>query len=251
MLGQTFYFSTTRKLVASFGTLFNNISIERVDSLGAVQRTIKVPLAYGPKKMWWAKLHQNFDADPKVKITAPRISFQIDSFTYDPSRQLNPIGARKYVDANDTNAKLHQFNGVPYNFNISLEVYAENMDDGLQIVEQILPYFRPDFNLTIIEIPEMDLRRDVPIILKDVAFEDNYDGAYDSNDRILTWSFAFEAKAYVYPPVSSVGVIKKTIVNTHSLDELKQYQEIIHAVNPPAAAEDDPHTVDKTVNEDL
>ena len=141
---------------------------------------MKVPLAYGPKQKWLARLDQDAGLDSKVAITLPRLGFEIQNLTYDPARKLNRVQKFKKVksSANNANKLDTQFMPVPYNLDISLFAMAKNSDDALQIVEQILPYFQPDYTVTVNAIPAMGIKRDVPITLNSVDYQDTYDGSF-------------------------------------------------------------------------
>ena len=180
MLGQQFYHESMRKVVVAFGSLFNNINIVRKDNAGKVTQSMKVPLAYGPKQKFLARLNQDPSLAAKVAITLPRIGFEITGMTYDPARKLNRVQKfRKVKSSGDDSGKLDtQYMPVPYNINFTLYAMAKNSDDALQIVEQILPYFQPDYTLTINDMADMGIKRDVPIILNDVSYEDNYQGDF-------------------------------------------------------------------------
>ena len=144
MLGSTFYHSTIRKYVAVFGTLFNDINIERKNSSGVVVEKLKVPLAYGPKQKWLTRLTEDPNLTKKVAVTLPRIGFEISGLEYDPSRKLNKIiKVKKVADGADADQIKSGFMPVPYNINFDLYVLAKSSDDALQIVEQILPFFQP------------------------------------------------------------------------------------------------------------
>ena len=156
------------------------------------------------------------DADPnldqKIAITLPRIGFEIAGFDYDPSRKLNRIIKRKKV-SNTEDKKLKQMSTqhspVPYNLNFEMFVMTKNSDDGIQIVEQILPFFQPEYTVTIKEVPEMDVIRDVPIVLNNISYEDTYTGSFTER-RAIIYTFNFVAKAYVYGPVTTAKPITKT-----------------------------------------
>ena len=149
--------------------------------------------------------------DHKVALTLPRIGFEIAGFDYDPSRKLNRIIKRKKV-ANTEDKKLKQMSTqhspVPYNLNFEMFVMTKNSDDGIQIVEQILPFFQPEYTVTIKEVPEMDVVRDVPIVLNSIGYEDTYTGSFTER-RAIIYTFSFVAKAYVYGPVTTAKPITK------------------------------------------
>ena len=211
MLGQYFYNESLRKCIIAFGSLFNDIYITRKNSAGTDVQSLKVPLAYGPKQKFMVRLDADPNLDQKVAITLPRIGFEIAGFDYDPSRKLNRIIKRKKV-ANTEDKKLKQMSTqhspVPYNLNFEMFVMTKNSDDGIQIVEQILPFFQPEYTVTIKEVPEMDVVRDVPIVLNSIGYEDTYTGSFTER-RAIIYTFSFVAKAYVYGPVTTAKPITK------------------------------------------
>ena len=218
MLGQYFYNESIRKTIVAFGSLFNDISITRKDAAGVDVQTLKVPLAYGPKQKFIIRLEADPNLDMKVAITLPRIGFEISGLDYDPSRKLNRIMKKKLV-SNTEDKKLKQMTTqyvpVPYNLNFEMFVMAKNSDDGIQIVEQILPFFQPEYTVSIKEVPQMDTIRDVPIILNSINYEDTYTGSFTER-RALIYTFNFTAKGYVYGPVDTSKPITETEVKTYS-----------------------------------
>jgi len=218
MLGQYFYNESMRKAIIAFGSLFNDIYCTRKDGAGTVIQTLKVPLAYGPKQKFIIRLEADPNLDQKVAITLPRIGFEISGLDYDPSRKLNRILKKKIV-SNTQDKKLKQmitqYVPVPYNLNFELFVMAKNSDDGIQIVEQIVPFFQPEYTVSIKEVPEMDTIRDVPIILNSINYEDTYTGSFTER-RAIIYTFNFTAKTYVYGPVDTSKPITKAEVKTYT-----------------------------------
>jgi len=242
MLGQQFYHETVRNIIVAFGTMFNNIQIVRKDNSGVIQQSMKVPLAYGPKQKWLTRL----DADPSLgsaaAITLPRLGFEIGSLTYDSTRKLNRVQKFKKVKSSSANAdKLDtQFMPDPYNMDITLYAMSKNSDDALQIVEQILPYFQPDYTLTLNDMADMGIKRDVPIILNSVGYEDNYQGDFESR-RAIIYTLAFTLKFYLYGPVTSSSVIKTVQVDQYTdMPDQSPKREQRYTVTPsPASADAD------------
>jgi len=242
MLGNQFYHETMRKIVVSFGTLFNNIQIVRKNSSGAVVQSMKVPLAYGPQQKFLARLNSDPSLASKVAVTLPRLGFEMNGITYDPSRKLNRVQKFRKVKKSADNAdKLDtQFMPVPYNIAFTLYAMAKNSDDALQIVEQILPYFQPDYTLTINDMADMGIKRDVPIILNDVSYEDNYQGDFTER-RAIIYTMTFTAKFYLYGPVTSSSVIKTVQVDQYTdMPDQSPKREQRYTVTPsPASADAD------------
>ena len=217
MLGQQFYHETMRNVIVAFGTLFNNIHLVRKNNSGSVIQTMKVPLAYGPRQKWLTRLDADASLDSKVAITLPRLGFEIQNLSYDPGRKLNRVQKFKKVKGATTSAnKLDsQYMPVPYNLDIELYAMAKQSDDALQIVEQILPYFQPDYTLTIKDMTDMGITRDVPIILNSVNYEDNYRGEFGER-RAIIYTLGFTTKFYLYGPVTSQKVIKTVQVDQYT-----------------------------------
>ena len=179
MFGQHFYHKQIRNAVIAFGTIFNNINIRLTDSSGNPLQVIRVPLSYAPKEKFIARLDQQADLtgdDSKVAITLPRMSFDVTGYAYDPSRKLNKnqrISVAKNTSGDEKTLNT-QYMPVPYDVSFDLNVFVANSDDGLQIVEQILPYFQPDYTVTMImDRSYMDTKRDIPFILESVDYEDS------------------------------------------------------------------------------
>jgi len=213
MLGSTFYHSTIRKYVAVFGTLFNDINIERKNSSGTVVEKLKVPLAYGPKQKWLLAV-QDTTADRKVVATrTPRMGFAMTGVSYDTARKLNTIGRNVAANTSSTTTNMiSMYNPVPYNFDFELFILVKNAEDGTQILEQILPYFTPEFTVTVNTIPDMNIKADVPIVLNSSSVADEYEGDL-STRRTITWTLSFVLKGFIYPNLTSGEIIKTIEVN--------------------------------------
>ena len=214
MLGVTYYHQTIRKYVAVFGTLFNDLNIERTNASGTVTEKIKIPLAYGPKQKWLLAMS---DTTASRKVTAtrsPRMGFALTSVDYDPVRKLNTVGKNWAANSSlsTTTTLLSQFNPVPYNFAFDLFILVKNAEDGTQILEQILPYFTPEFTVTVNTIPDMGIKADIPIILNSSSVADEYEGDLATR-RTITWTLSFILKGYIYPDIKSSSIIKTIEVN--------------------------------------
>ena len=243
MLGQQFYHETVRNVIVAFGTMFNNIQIVRKDNSGTIIQSMKVPLAYGPKQKFLTRLDQDPSLSAATAITLPRLGFEIGGLTYDTARKMNRVQKFKKVKSSSSNAnKLDtQFMPVPYNMDITLYAMAKNSDDALQIVEQILPFFQPDYTLTLNDMADMGIKRDVPIILNDVSYEDNYQGDFESR-RAIIYTMGFTTKFYLYGPVTSSSVIKTVQVDQFTnLPAVTPTREQRYSVtsNPATADADD------------
>ena len=242
MLGQQFYHETMRKVVVAFGTIFNNINIVRTNNSGVVTQSMKVPLAYGPKQKFLTRLREDPNLNKKVSLTLPRIGFEISGISYDSSRKLNSIQKLKKVNSStDGKTVSSQFMPVPYNMDFSLFVMAKSSDDALQIVEQILPFFQPDYTITLNDNTSMGTTRDVPIILNGVSYEDSYDGDFTER-RVLMYTLTFTSKFYLYGPVTDQKVIKSVQVDQYTdmpVKAPKREQRYTVAPTPASADADD------------
>ncbi len=250
MFGKHFYHQSLRRLVIAFGTIFNNIVIHRKDSSGNVVQSLKVPLAYSPKEKFITRLDQQADLDSReVAITLPRMGFEIAGIAYDATRKLQKLGKVRAVKSSSPSIMDYQYNPVPYNISFNLYSFTATAEGGLQIIEQILPYFQPDYTVTINTIPSMNIKRDVPIILNNVAYEDSYDGAYTQR-RAVTYTLGFTAKTYLYGPVYSQRVIKETQADmyTDTTGTEKREERIIVVPDPTTASADDDFGFTTTIN---
>ena len=212
MLGSTFYHQTIRKYVAAFGTLFNDINIERKNSSGTVVERVKVPLAYGPRQKWILALSDTTDQRRVLAARLPRIGFALTGVNYDSVRKLNTVIRNVAANTASTGSVLSQYNPVPYNFDFELFILVNNAEDGTQILEQILPYFTPEFTVTINTIPDMGIKADVPIVLNSASQSDEYEGELATR-RTIIWTLSFLLKGFVYPDVKSGTLIKSIEVN--------------------------------------
>ena len=239
MLGTYSYNEIFRKTVIAFGTLFNNIEIKRTE--GSRSEVMKVPLAYGPKDKFLARLKQVGDLTTKdaVQITLPRISFEISGFSYDATRKVSPTQVIRYTGSDSKTRK--SFMPVPYNVDFELSIVAKNQDDGLQILEQILPFFQPMFNITLNLQEAIGEVKDFPVTLNSVVYEDDYEGDYTTR-RTLIYTLSFSAKTYVYGPVNDITnkLIKKSIVDTALDSKVTAAREVRYTVQPdPLTADPD------------
>jgi len=243
MFGNYFYNESMRRMTIGFGQIFNNIQIKRKDSNGNITQSIAVPLAYAPKEKFLARL----DAQPNLNerefaITLPRMSFEITGISYDSSRKLTRVQKFKHVKAGNE-GKILNYNYVPVPYNISYNLYSftASAEAGLQIIEQILPFFQPDFTVTVNAIPELDIKRDIPIVLNSVNYEDTYSGDF-SQRRAVIYTLGFTAKTYLFGPASTQKVIKEVqsdlYTDTDTTNKARE-ERIIIVPNPTSADADD------------
>jgi hypothetical protein len=217
--GKFFYHSHIRKAIIAFGTIFNNIVVQRKNSEGEYAQSLRVPLAYSTKQKFLARIASVPTIDPaNIAITLPRIGFEITGLNYNPTRKINILTKNIAVGAGDDTNKLRsQFTSTPYDMSISLYIFAKNQDDGLQIIEQILPFFNPDFCVTINDVPEMGIKRDLQITMEGIDYEDQYEGDYAQRQSVI-WTLNFKLGLNFYGPVELQGIIRTAIANTYAND---------------------------------
>ena len=231
-----FYNEILRKTIISFGTLFNNITIKHVDGVDSVTNVIKVPLAYGPTQKFLARIDQSPDLNRSTSITLPRMSFEFSGLTYDSSRKVTTTQQFIVPDQDNKTGVKKTYMPVPYNMQFELSIMTKLNDDMLQIVEQILPYFQPAYNLTIELVDSVDERKDIPIILENITMQDDYDGDFTSR-RVLLYTLRFTAKTYLFGPVTSASkdIIKKASVTYISgRDPSSATRDVTYSVTPRA-----------------
>ncbi len=210
MFGRTWNHDSLRKYIIVFGTVFNDIYINRLSNTGEVLQTLKVPLTYGPKDKVLARLDQNPEMLNQVGIVLPRISFEMTSLEYDPTRKLNTLNklTKQSATAGTDDEVKYQYQPVPYDMQFEMNILVKNAEDGTRIVEQIVPYFTPDFTVSVNLVPEVDGPRDIPIVLNSITSQDQYEGAFTER-RVLTWTLSFTLKGYLYGPTKKSKLIKK------------------------------------------
>lgn len=231
-----FYNEVLKRTVIGFGTLFNNISIKHVADDGSTVSVMKIPLAYGPTQKFLARIEQNPNLNKPTQVTLPRISFEFTGLTYDPTRKVSQTQTFITKKTNDATSIKKMYMPVPYNMEFELNIMTKLNDDALQIVEQILPYFQPSYNITINLAGEIGEKRDIPIVLDSVTFTDDYEGDY-STRRVLIYTLSFTAKTYLFGPVpdQTAGIIKKaTLDYMTSVDTKNPRRELRYSVTPRA-----------------
>jgi hypothetical protein len=237
MLGTYYYHEIIRKTIIGFGTLFNQINIKHQDADNStVISDMRVPLAYGPVQKFLARIRQQPDLNKPVQITLPRMSFEMVSIQYDATRKASLT--QTFKASSGTNLKK-VFMPVPYNIGFDLNIMVKLNDDGLQIIEQILPYFQPAFNITINLIESIGEKRDIPIVLESINFQDDYEGDF-STRRVLIYTLRFTAKTYLFGPIadSSEGLIKKVQVDTYTGDTVNSSRREMRYIVTPRAKKD-------------
>ena len=217
MLGNYFYHQIIRKTVIAFGTLFNDIHVQHDDSAGNVISDIKVPIAYGPRQKFLARITQQAELNKATQITLPRMSFEINNISYDASRKAGITQTFKAADTEDGGKMKKVFMPVPYNLGFELNILVKQQDDGLQILEQILPFFQPGFTLSIDLVKSIGEKRDIPMILNSISQQDDYEGDF-STRRALIYTLSFTAKTFMFGHIAKTpeGLIRKVQLDYYS-----------------------------------
>ena len=238
MFGTYFYNESMRRMTIAFGQLFNKIKVKRKDSEGDVVQSMAVPLAYAPKEKFLVRLDQQPSLDEReFAITLPRMSFEISGISYDGSRKLTRVQKYKQVKSGeDGKVMTYNYTPVPYNISYTLNIFTATAESGLQIVEQILPFFQPDYTVTVIAVPELDIKRDVPIILNDVSYEDSYSGDYTTR-RAVIYTLNFTAKTYLFGPATTQKTIKEVQSDLYTDTPVSTREERITITPNPTSAD--------------
>ena len=246
-----FYNEILRRTIIGFGTLFNNLTIKATNASDSVVSVTKVPLAYGPTQKFLARLEQSPDLNKSTAMTLPRMSFEFTGLTYDPSRKVTTTQTFVVKDPNTGEETKKGFMPVPYNMQFELAIMCKLNDDALQIVEQILPYFRPAYNLSVELVEGIKEKRDVPVVLENITMEDDYTGDFKER-RVLLYTLRFTAKTYMYGPVSSAtrDIIKVAKVSYISGDSKSTTRDITYTATP-RAIKDYTGEVATTTSEDI
>ena len=212
MFNNEFYHETIRRYVIVFGTMFNDMVVHRRNAAGTIVKRLKVPIAYGPRAKFLSRIKQDPTLTKPDAISLPRMSFQIVGYNYDPARKLQTIGQMRSAVAN-TSLNGAVYNPVPYNIDFELSIYVLNAEDGTMLIEQILPFFTPEWTNTMKLVDDIDLRMDVPVVLNTINTEDTYEDAYE-NRRTIIHTLNFTMKGYIFGPVRNKDII--LIANTRT-----------------------------------
>lgn len=234
MLGNYYYHEIIRKTIIGFGTLFNEIYIKHKDENSNNLSTIRVPLNYGPAQKFLARITEQKDLNRPYQITLPRMSFEHNSISYDPTRKTTVTQTFKAVD--DTNKVKKVFMPVPYNIGFELNILSKLNDDALQIIEQILPYFQPSFTITLDLVDSIGEKRDIPVVLDNISFQDDYEGDF-STRRAIIYTLQFTAKTYLFGAIASNtdGLIKKVQIDVStSTNRASATREVRYVATPKA-----------------
>ena len=231
-----FYNEILRRTIISFGTLFNSITIKQTNSSDSVVSVIRVPLAYGPTQKFLARLEQSPNLNKSTAMTLPRMSFEMTGLTYDPSRKVSTTQQYTVKDPNDGTESKKIYMPVPYNMQFELSIMTKLNDDALQIVEQILPYFQPSYNLTVELVESIKEKRDIPIVLENITMQDDYEGDFTTR-RVLLYTLRFTAKTYLFGPATSAtnDIIKRATVSyLTGTDVTNTTRELSYSATPRA-----------------
>lgn len=229
-----FYNGTIKKLIAAFGTVFDDISI--VTDHGD---TIKVPIYYSPRDKFIAYFIEYGDLEAAgISDALPRMGFEITSFNFSPDRYSNPLSKMTTPTAEGK----FTYSRMPYDLEFALYIGTIKFEDGLKIVEQILPFFTPELNITVKDKPEFGHETDVPILFNSIGYEVMYEGSFDTK-RSIQWQLGFTMKGWLYGDTKQMSVIKKTIVDLNDIDFESRFFRFTSEIAPATAKQIDPHTI--------
>lgn len=237
MLGfQQFYWGTTKKIIVAVGSIFDNVTF-----MGDHGDEIRVPLYYSPRE----KFIENRASNPSIESTAfneifPAIGFELASMNFAPERQLNPLARIENVYADDN--MIRSFNRIPYDLTFTVTVGSKRFEDSLKIMEQIIPFFTPNINLTIRDREEFKMETNIDVVLNSVALNMSYEGTYDEQRTIL-WDLQLTAKSYYYTPVESLARIKESVIEMRSMDFDQKFETYSALINPRSAKPSQPYTI--------
>tara|TARA_B100000900_G_scaffold241497_1_gene205368 strand:- start:281 stop:1132 length:852 start_codon:yes stop_codon:yes gene_type:complete len=239
MLGNYFYHEIIRKTVIAFGTLFNDIYVRHDDQAGNVISELKVPVAYGPRQKFLARIQQQPDLNKATQITLPRMSFEINNISYDSTRKAGITQTFKAPNKDNNDKLTKVFMPVPYNIGFELNILCKLQDDGLQILEQILPFFQPAFTLSIDLVKSIGEKRDVPMVLNSINQQDDYEGDF-STRRALIYTLAFTAKTFMFGHISNTpeGLIRKVQLDYYSDTNTRTAKRVQRYTVVPKAKKD-------------
>ena len=231
-----FYNEILRKTIISFGTLFNGLEIQQKDSSDNTTSIVKVPLAYGPTQKFLARLEQVADLNKSTAMSLPRMSFEFTGLTYDPTRKVTTTQQFTVKDPTSESNTKKNYMPVPYNMAFELSIMTKLNDDALQIVEQILPYFQPAYNLTVNLVGSINEKRDIPVVLENITMQDDYEGDFKTR-RVLLYTLRFTAKTYLFGPVTSAtrDIIRSSRVSyLAGTDTTNTERDLTYRVTPRA-----------------
>jgi hypothetical protein len=211
MFGHSYYHGVIRKYIVMFGNMFNDIDVVRYNNAGTAVQTIRVPIAYGPKEKFLVRLRTDPNLNRDVAIQLPRLAFEITDMSYAPTRSLSKLQKNTAIGSQGDSLRS-QFTPVPYDINMSLYGMFANQEDAVQVVEQILPFFRPEWTNSVKLVPSIGQFYDIPTVMTGLSIEDTYEADFQAR-RAIIYTFTFTVKGYIFGPVSNKGIIKRTIVD--------------------------------------
>jgi hypothetical protein len=211
MFGHSYYHGAIRKYIIMFGNMFNDIDVVRYNNAGTAVQTIRVPIAYGPKEKFLVRLRTDPNLDRDVAIQLPRLAFEITDMSYAPTRSLSKLQKNTAIGSQGDSLRS-QFTPVPYDINMSLYGMFANQEDAVQVVEQILPFFRPEWTNSVKLVPSIGQFYDIPTVMTGLSIEDTYEADFQVR-RAIIYTFTFTVKGYIFGPVSNKGVIKRTVLD--------------------------------------
>jgi hypothetical protein len=216
MFGHSFYHGALRKYIIMFGNMFNDLEVGRYDNSGQLIQSIQVPISYGPKEKFLARLREDPGLDRPFSTVLPRLSFEITNMSYDPTRTYNKMNRILQTTSGGDVLKT-QHAPTPYDIDITLYGMFANNEDAVQVVEQILPFFRPEWTHSVKITSNMNEHFDVPTVLNDMSIEDSYDSDFETR-RAIIYTFNFTIKGYMFGPVTNKGVIKRSKITAISVE---------------------------------
>lgn len=241
MFGHSYYHGILRKYVIMFGNMFNDIDVVRYNNAGTAVQTIRVPIAYGPREKFLARLRADPNLDRDVAIQLPRLAFEMTNVTYAPERGLNKLQRNVGIRTGDNDTLRSVRTPTPYDIDFTLHGMFANQEDAVQVVEQILPFFRPEWTHTLTLVPEVGDKYDVPTLLKDMTIEDTYEADFQTRRAIL-YTFNFTVKGYLFGPTTNKGVIKRTIIDLSANSVVGVPNNVRLDINPGLLANGSPTT---------
>tara|TARA_R110000772_G_scaffold7228_7_gene24764 strand:+ start:3046 stop:3882 length:837 start_codon:yes stop_codon:yes gene_type:complete len=241
MFGHSYYHGILRKYVIMFGNMFNDIDVVRYNNAGTAVQTIRVPIAYGPREKFLTRLRADPNLDREVAIQLPRLSFEMTGVNYAPERGLNKLQRNVGIRVGNNNALSSVWTPTPYDISFTLHGMFANQEDAVQVVEQILPFFRPEWTHTLTLVPEVGDKYDIPTVLNDMQIDDTYEADFMTRRAIL-YSFNFAVKGYLFGPTTNKGVIKRAIIDLSANSVVGVPNNVRLDINPGLLANGSPTT---------
>lgn len=225
MIGEFYNNEIIKKSTAIFGTLFNNISIKRYDENGNATSTFKVPLIYAPKQKWYSRVFAKNQpaAGENYALRIPSMGFEISSMIYDTTRKINRLHEIQQGSIT-SGTNIQGRVGAPYSIDFTLYIFANKTNDWTQILEQIVPFFQPNFNIPVKIINNQlsgdSLVQDVSVTLNSVSPDQNYYGDFRTRQTYV-WNLSFTLKVdilgrYSTDAPNGAGIITDFQINFYT-----------------------------------